>query len=202
MRLGLAPVLLAALVAAGCSSSGDSGTSTSAAPDTTVTATPPTQTGGIDPMEGASTTPVEGSAENTTGTALLERVTLGRHEGFDRVVFQFENLRPGYRVSYVTRPIVEDGSGNEIPIAGGAVLLVHMVGASGFDLATPEGRLVYKGLRRIDGSSAGTSIVREAVRSGDFEGVLAWVIGVEERVDFRVRTLDNPARLVVDLRNH
>jgi hypothetical protein len=201
MRLALAFVLLAALVAAGCESSSNSGTSTAAAPDTTVTAPPSTRTGGIDPMEGASTTPVEGTAEKA-GTALLEAVTLGRHEGFDRVVFRFENLRPGYRVSYVQRPIVEDGSGNEIPVAGGAVLLVRMEPASGFDLATPEGRLVYKGLRRIEGSPAGTSIVKEAVRSGDFEAVLAWAIGVEQQVDFRVRALDNPARLVVDLRNH
>jgi hypothetical protein len=201
MRLALACVLLAALVAAGCGSSSGSGTSTTAAPGATTAASTET-TGGIDPMEGASTTPVEGSVENTTATALLERVSLGRHEGFDRVVFQFENLRPGYRVSYVQRPIVEDGSGNEIPVEGGAVLLVRMEPASGFDLATDEGRLVYKGLRRIEGSSAGTSIVKEVVRAGDFEAVLAWAIGVEEPVDFRVRTLDDSARLVVDLRNH
>lgn len=200
MRLALGFVLLTALAAAGCGSSSDSGTSTTAAPGTTTAAS--TETGGIDPMEGASTTPVEGSAENPTATALLERVSLGRHEGFDRVVLQFENLRPGYRVSYVQRPIVEDGSGNEIPVAGGAVLLVRMEPASGFDLATDEGRLVYKGPRRIEGSSAGTSIVKEVVRAGDFEAVLVWAIGVEEQVDFRVRTLDNPARLVVDLRNH
>jgi hypothetical protein len=201
MRLALPFVLLAALAAAGCRSSSDSGTSTTAAPGTTAAAPPSTQTGGIDPMEGASTTPVEGSAEKT-GTALLEAVTLGRHEGFDRLVFRFENLRPGYRVSYVQRPIVEDGSGNKIAVAGGAVLLVRMEPASGFDLETPEGRLVYKGPRRIEGSSAGTSSLKEVVRTGDFEAVLAWAIGVEQQVDFRVRALDNPARLVVDLRNH
>ncbi|HEX6702165.1 MAG TPA: hypothetical protein VF101_15665 [Gaiellaceae bacterium] len=184
-----------ALVVTGCeSSSSESGSGT-----TTVAA--PTQTGGIDPLEGADTTPVEGAAEGT-GTALLERVAVGRHEGFDRVVFQFENLRPGYKVQYVERPIVEDGSGAPVDVAGGAVLAVRMEPASGFDLATDEGRLVYKGPRRIEGSDAGASIVREVVRSGDFEAVLSWAIGVEEQVDFRVRELDNPARLVVDLRNH
>jgi hypothetical protein len=187
-------VALAVTVAtAGCGSAegGPAGTASS----------PPPATGGIDPLEGASTTAVEGDPERT-GTGLLERVAVGRHEGFDRVVFQFENLGPGYRVEYVARPIVEDGSGADVPVAGDAVLLVRMEPASGFDLETPEGRLVYKGPRRLDGATAGTSVVREVVRSGDFEAVLSWAIGVEERADFRVRTLDDPARIVVDLRNH
>jgi hypothetical protein len=188
-------LLAAAAVLAGCGSSkSESGTSTAPVPDTTVTSPTP------DPMEGAATTPVEGSAEKT-GTALLERVAVGRHEGFDRVVFQFENLRPGWKVQYVDRPIVEDGSGNPIEVAGRAVLLVRMEPASGFDLATNEGRLVYKGPRRIEGADAGTSVVREIVRSGDFEAVLSWAIGVQDRVDFRVQALEDPARLVVDVRN-
>ena len=36
----------------------------------------------------------------------------------------------------------------------------------------------------------------------DFEAVLIWAIGVDDRVDFRVTTLAGPPRLVVDLRNH
>ena len=150
-------------------------------------------------MRGGATTPVESVPEGA-GTALLERIDVGRHEGYDRVVFRFENLRPGYKVAYVDRPIVEDGSGAPIEVAGGAVLLIRMEPASGFDLATGEGRLVYKGPRRIEGADAGTSVVREVVRSGDFEAVLSWAIGVQERVDFRVQALDDPARLVVDVR--
>jgi hypothetical protein len=202
MRRASALLIVAAtLLVAGCrSSTQESGASTAAAPAPTVTS-PPAPTGGIDPMAGAGTKPVAGDPEKT-GTALLERVAVGRHEGFDRVVFQFENLRPGYKVEYVPRPIVEDGSGAQIAVAGQGILLVRMEPASGFDLATNEGRLVYKGPRRIEGAGSGTSVVREVVRSGDFEAVLSWAIGVEEQVDFRVRALDNPARLVVDLRNH
>jgi hypothetical protein len=33
-------------------------------------------------------------------------------------------------------------------------------------------------------------------------GTSAWVVGVRDRADFRVMTLHNPARIVVDLRNH
>jgi len=114
-------------------------------------------------------------------------------------VFRFENLRPGYKIAYVDRPIVEDGSGAPVEVAGGAVLLVRMEPASGFDLETGEGRLVYKGPRRIDGAASGTAVVKELVRTGDFEAVLSWAIGLDKQSEFRVQTLDDPARLVVDV---
>jgi hypothetical protein len=179
------------LVACGNSHSGSSSTAG------TTTAT----TDGIDPIEGADTVPVTGSATGD-GTALLERIGVARHEGYDRVVFQFRNHFPGYRVEYRTGPFAEDGSGNPVDVAGNAFVVVRTEPASGFDLSTGEGQLVYKGPRRISGSEAGTPVVRELVRLGDFEAVLTWVIGLEERVDFRVRTLADPARLVVDFRNH
>jgi hypothetical protein len=87
-------------------------------------------------------------------------------------------------------------------VAGNAVVLVRMEPASGFDLNTGEGVLVYKGPKRIDGTSAGTSVVRQLVRVGDFEAVLSWAIGLTDKVDFRVTTAASPARLIVDFRNH
>lgn len=132
----------------------------------------------------------------------MERVAVGRHEGYDRVVFQFRDQLPGYRVSYVQPPLKEDGSGNPVEIQGGAIVMVRMEPASGFDLTTDEGVMVYKGPKRIEGSDSGTSVIRELVRTGDFEAVLSWAIGLEDRVDFRVRTATSPARLIVDFRNH
>jgi hypothetical protein len=61
---------------------------------------------------------------------------------------------------------------------------------------------VYTGPRRISGKRAGTSVIVEAVQISDFEAVLSWAIGLSDRVDFRVTTLHDPARLVVDFRNH
>ena len=168
-------------------------------PSPTPTAT--TGTGGIDPLGGASTTPVEGAA-NGADTALLERVAVGRHEGYDRVVFQFRNALPGYKVEYVLPPLKEDGSGNPVTIKGNALVGVRMEPASGFDLNTGEGVMTYKGPKRIDGSSSGTSVVQEVVRTGDFEAVLTWAIGLSDKVDFRVRTATSPSRLIVDFRNH
>ena len=135
-------------------------------------------------------------------TALLTRVALGRHEGFDRIVFEFTNAVPGYRVEYVRPPLREDGSGNEVTLEGDAFVQVRMEPASGFDLNTGEGVLVYEGPRRLSGADAGTSVIREAVRTGDFEAALTWVVGLSDRVDFRVLPLTNPPRLVVDFRNH
>jgi hypothetical protein len=117
-------------------------------------------------------------------------------------VFQFKNGLPGYRVEYVQPPLKEDGSGNVVDVKGSAFVVVRMEPASGFDLSKGEGELVYKGPRRLEGSDAGTSIVREVVRTGDFEAVLHWAIGLEEQVDFRVITAESPARLIVDFRNH
>lgn len=174
-------------------------TATATRPAATSPTQPTTTGGGIDPMEGAGTEPVSGPPG--TETALLTRVAVGRHEGFDRVVFEFRNEVPGYRVEYVDPPLHEDGSGARVEVAGGAFVLVRMEPASGFDF-TGEGEQVYRGPRRIAGADAGTSIVREVVRTGDFEAVLSWAVGVEERVDFRVLRLAGPPRLVVDFRNH
>jgi hypothetical protein len=201
----LAPFLIAAALAVGTVGCGDdSEPSGGAAPATSseATADTPTDTsGGIDPLEGAGTAPVTGTAKGFD-IALLERVAVARHEGYDRIVFQFRNVLPGYRVEYVEPPLRQDGSGNVVEVEGNAFAVVRMEPASGFDLGTGEGVLVYKGPRRISGADVGTSVVREVVRIGDFEAVLNWAVGLDDRVDFRVLTLDDPPRLVVDFRNH
>ena len=200
--------LLAAAAAAGASGCGGSGTRTvtttvpaaptTTTPTTTAARTEPAETGGIDTMPGAGTTAVTAPAQG--GAALLAAIGLARHEGYDRVVFQFANRLPGYRIAYVRPPFHEDGSGKPIAVDGGAFVFVRMEPASGYDLANDK--LVYQGPRRITGAAHGTSIVREAVRTGDFESVLGWVVGVEEQVDFRVLRLQDPPRLVLDFRNH
>ena len=173
------------------------GSDESAAPaDGTTVTTTTTTSDGIDPLEGAGTDPVTGSATGDE-TALLERIAVARHEGYDRVVFQFRNHLPGYRIEYRSPPFAEDGSGAPVDVAGAAFVVVRMEPASGFDLNTGEGELVYKGPKRLPGAS----VVKEVVRTGDFEAVLTWAVGLEEKVDFRVTTAASPARLIVDFRN-
>jgi hypothetical protein len=157
--------------------------------------------GGIDPMTGASTTPVSVAPTAGAGVALLTDVRAARHEGFDRVVFEFAptSAVPGYEVRYSERPVLEDGSGREVSVAGAFVVTVRMTPASGVDLSGAEARPTYTGPDRL---RPGTPEVTEIVRTGDFEAQLTWAIGLADRVDFRVLALASPPRLVVDFRNH
>ena len=194
---------LAASLLAACGSGGEStptmtpGQATTTAPDTTTTE-PTTTEPAPPPGPPFGTEPVSGPAV-PGGTALLTDVRLGRHEGFDRVVFEFRpGASPGYRVRYVQPPIVEDGSGRRVAIAGDFYLSIRMEPASGFDLEGTSGQ-VYTGPVRIGGSGAGTNVVLEVVRTGDFEAVLTWVAGLEDRAPFRVLRLAGPPRIVVDV---
>jgi hypothetical protein len=197
--LGTATVL----AVAGCGGSNKSSSPQPSLPTSATTATTTTTAtgGGIDSLEGAGTTPVVAAATGSE-TALLDRIAVGRHEGYDRVVFEFQNDLPGYRIQYVEPPLKEDGSGKPVSVRGNAIVLVRMEPASGFDLNTGEGVMTYKGSKRIDGAGAGTSVVQELVRTGDFEAVLSWAIGLSDKVDFRVGTATSPARLIIDFRNH
>jgi hypothetical protein len=152
-----------------------------------------------EPFSGGRT--VVSAEAGATETALLESIDVGRHEGFDRVVFRFRGEKvPGYRVGFVRQPLREDGSGNEIDVRGAAIIGVRLEPASGFDL-TGEGSLVYKGPKRIEGDRFGANVITELARTGDFEAVLSWAIGLERAADFRVSRLEAPSRLVVDVEN-
>jgi hypothetical protein len=161
------------------------------------TSTAATDTSGIDPLDGASTNPA--SVPPTPGeVALLRAVRVARNEGFDRVVFEFENTVPGYEVGYGTKPIAADPGETTVPIAGEQVLIVRMERAAGVDLSGADYRQTYTGPTQI---TADTPEVTDLARVGDFEAVLTWAIGLRDPVDFRVTTLSDPPRLVVDVRN-
>ncbi|MCA1703036.1 MAG: peptidoglycan-binding protein [Actinobacteria bacterium] len=142
---------------------------------------------------GFGTDPVAGAG---TGRGLHTELRLGAHAGFDRVVFEFRDTLPGFDVRYVDPPIIQDGSGEPIAVDGSAFVQIRMEPATGFDFDT--GTPSYNGPGRISGAGAGLAVVREVVRSGDFEGVLTWVVGLGRRVGFQVATLSGPSRLVVD----
>jgi len=191
LRLALAGLLAAlALALAGCGGSdGDGGTtSRPTGPPTTVP----------DELQNASTDTVEQDSESGQ-TALLQAAGMSGHPTYDRIVFTFKNAVPGYQVGYVKKPITEDGSGNKVAIDGSAVLSIRMDPASGFDVTTGEGVLVYKGPKRLGAVETGTKEIKELVRTGDFEAVLTWVAGLPKELPFAVSTEENPPRLIVDV---
>jgi len=148
-------------------------------------------------LSGASTDPVT-STSKADFSALMKGLAVGRHAGYDRVTFTFDNFLPGYVISYIEPPIKEDGSGKPVNIAGSDYVQVLMQPASGFDLNSGECVIVYKGPKRISGADAGTSVVKDVVRTGDFEAVLTWTIGLADKAAYKVQTLESPPRLVID----
>lgn len=137
--------------------------------------------------------------EGGDGIAYLVRVEAGRHDGFDRVVWEFDGPAPSYRVEYVTGPVAEQGSGQPVEVDGAAALQVIFSLASGVDLSGTEPQTIYDGPDRLSGVDAGTVNVAEVVQTGDFEATLSWAVGVDEITPFTVRRLEDPTRVAVDI---
>jgi hypothetical protein len=134
---------------------------------------------------------------NTDHTALLTKVTVEHAPGVDRVTFEFGGVgQPGVDAGYVARPTA-DGSGAAVKVEGSAYLQVHLTPAASFDLTGEVPKPTYTGGDRVRGT--GTRAVTEVVRSGDFEANLTWVIGVRSKAPFRLSTLSNPTRVVLEL---
>lgn len=132
-------------------------------------------------------------------TDQLIRVRAGRHDCFDRVVFEIDGSAPaGFLVNYVPT-VLADGSGEPVPVAGGAALQV-IVRASikGY----PEGEMLANVGDRFysAGQLTGWRTLREVRFAGFFEGQSTTAIGVRAKLPFRAfTTVDaaNKARKVV-----
>jgi Sporulation and spore germination len=123
-----------------------------------------------------------------TGLATLDAVRAIHVAGEDRVVFRFRGGLPAsQRARYVDR-LVADGSGKVIRVPGRATLEVTFRNAQAHDAAgtTVPARTAY----RLPNAMVSS-------RSGDFEGVVTYGIGLAERTQFHLTTLHNPARVVV-----
>ena len=164
------------------------------------TAAPPTATATAAPEP---TTPFQGSREPVEapaspglplGGALLVDVRAARHEGFDRIVFEFQGGLPGYRVEYQAPPILGDASGEPVEIAGNAFLRIRFEPAAAHDPNT--GSQTYTGPREL---SPGLPSLIEAQETGDFEAVLTWALGLSQEEDFRVYQLQDPFRIAIDV---
>lgn len=133
-----------------------------------------------------------------TPASLLTQMRVAHHLGYDRVVFELDGAVPGYRVAYV-REVLEDPSGRPVTLQGDARILVTLRGATtDTTFQTAEGATPssYTGPRRL---LPDLPSVMEVRLVGDFEAVLSAAIGVDHQVPFRVFTLTNPTRVVVDV---
>lgn len=114
------------------------------------------------------------------------------HDGFDRIVFEFDERVPGYHVEYIDRPVRQCGSGNVTELAGDGWLEVRMYPARAH---TDEGQPTIAQREFIPN----LPVLLELERTCDFEGEVAWVAGVASPQRFQVRELSDPPRLVVDI---
>jgi hypothetical protein len=130
-----------------------------------------------------------------SSTMVLTTLRVATRGCTDNVRFNFESTAteaPGFRIDYQPGPFTQDGSGAPVPVAGAAFLVARFEPATGFDFEA--NRESYTGPDRIPVASG--AFVTEVVRTGDFEGVMSWVIGLREQVPFTIEKRGAPAHHV------
>lgn len=203
------------LLAAGCSDGDDESSdadesSASTSSSTSTTASTPSTTGGSTtsgPTTATTTTeaPATTTSSSTTTTVAFDggtdRVEIPRPAttlevvahtelqvtgagGEERITFTFEGSLPGVVVEPVERPVREAGSGDEVAVAGEGLLGVRFEPAASATLDGEDLTRTYTGPNRVPGPSGGN--VTEVVKTGDFEAVYEWVVGLAGDVPFRV----------------
>jgi len=132
---------------------------------------------------------------STTNRAQITDVRVATHflAGYDRVVFEFTSGIPDALIEGVLPPLYADGSGLEMDVAGSAFLKVTMQGAS---RVSPEGGITYSGSTNFE---PGFDRLVQLIEGGDFEAVSTWYLGLDGARCYRVFTLPDPSRLVIDI---
>jgi hypothetical protein len=114
----------------------------------------------------------------------------------DHVVFDFVPKGtdlPGYSITYADAPFVADGSGAPVDVPGRAFVKVRIAPGYGYDFV--NAKPTYTGSKSIQVSNA--NHVQSIVETGDFEGVLNWVIGLDTKRPFSVEATATPRRQLV-----
>jgi hypothetical protein len=120
-------------------------------------------------------------------------VRIGTHEGFDRVVFEFEQGTPELTLSRAEPPFAADGSGLPVEVDGASFLALVMRGGT---VQTDEGTSSYDGPTEFtDDAPALVNLVE----GGDFERQSTWYFGLAGEDCVRVFLLEDPYRLVIDI---
>jgi hypothetical protein len=170
-----------------------------------VAETPPLgETGAEEPIPPPAprTCSPEAGGQDGVYTNLVD-VRIGSHPGYDRITFEFRAPTPNpggksgiprYEIRAARPPFTQDGSGAPLAVSGNAFVNLVFHGATGYDFEDYEP--TYDGPAVL---RAGFDVLREAVRSGDFEATLGWVLGLERQTCWDVLELRNPDRVVIDL---
>lgn len=107
------------------------------------------------------------------------------------MVFRFAGAVPVRRIARYVDRLIADPSGRRVPIAGRTVLQVTLSPATarnGGGAFTAPSRIAFA-----------LPNVMTLVRSGDFEAVVSYGIGLAARASFHVHALTSPSRVVIDV---
>lgn len=135
------------------------------------------------------------TATSSSYGAEITNIRTGRHDCYDRMVVDLNGAPTGYNVRYVSN-VYAEGSGQLIPLAGGAKLEIGLQNPT-YD---ENGQLTYIPLSggRLPGVNlAGYQTFRDAKFAGSFEGQTTVGLGVRARLPFRAFFLGN--RVVIDV---
>jgi hypothetical protein len=200
VALVLSTVVVGATVLSGCGAdeATDAASPSSAASQSNSgTVAAPDEETGDDGPTAAPSAPADADPDtaeaSSDANATVSEIRLGRHEGFDRVVFEVGGSgTPGWDVRYVDQA-ASQGSGDAVEVGGDAVLQVTLTGMGyPYDTGVEE----YSGGTL---NSAATEVVREVVWDATYEGTSVAFVGTTGELPFRVYALEGPARVVVEV---
>jgi hypothetical protein len=136
------------------------------------------------------------SSAGVDGPLFVTDVRVASHDGYERVVFDFEgNGTPGWRAEYVDDTITDEAP-QGVDLDGDAILRISVSGTR--YPTTDEGMAMYdEGEGHHDANQA--ERVQDVYATGVFEGWSSGLVGLDEQAPFRVFTLTDPTRLVVDV---
>jgi len=133
------------------------------------------------------------SADPQLGAGPVTNIRAGRHDCFDRLVFDIDGPPAKWSARYVDQ-VYQDGSGELVPLRGGAFLVIVVI-ADSFTSYVPQNQNEVVNV-------AGWQTFRQVALAGNFEGHYSIGLGVRARLPFRVFNLDGPgdgSRVVVDV---
>jgi hypothetical protein len=129
---------------------------------------------------------------------LTQDIRVGTHDGFDRIVFEYDGGTPFLELDVAREPFVKDPSGEPMEVAGSLVYRITLTGATKWDLSGDPAVLVYDGPTDFE---PGYPQIVQFVESGDFEATHSWYLGTNGSECLRAFTLNDPRRLVIDIQH-
>ncbi len=198
----------AALALAGCSAPGKgtaaSDASTAPATPTASASTPAvSQSPSLTPKDAQASLKgfIEGDSQSpnypklTENSAVPTAVRVAGHEGWDRVVVEYDSDADLEWFSFFGDEAIQDGSGHPLDIPGKRFLTLSISGVTYPEDPSQAADLSVPNL-------GGAKVVQGVHVEHAFEGMHQVHIGLDKDRPYRVQVLESPKRVVIDVANN